>query len=126
METEVKIPTEGVWFDRIDAEDGRKHRRYWKDGGLVIAIEKRKQLFEVNRLHEPIAPINEASRGDGLPFWVVAVIWKRDGKTCTHEFPPVPWSASLVADALVDAVGIGVEAVQPARHLSEIGGNHVG
>ena len=85
----MRVPAEGVYFDRRD-EDGVEHARsYYVNGSQVIAM---------------VAAPDKERPGK----WRAAVRWLRRDKWHTHGWGPLDSEQDAVA--FLDAVGIGVEA----------------
>jgi hypothetical protein len=92
-----------VWFDR-ESNDRESKRVYWVNGQVAVQ-----------------AMVIEAPTRPGL--WLTAVAWvnpEDPSKTHAHEFGPFERRAT--AEQALDAIGIGIQVVRPAKHISEIPG----
>ncbi len=84
------LPPRGVYFDRVD-EDGESHSRaYIHDGKAVIFMIA---------TPDPDRPAK----------WTVGIRWHRREKWLTHGWGPLDSEADALQ--MMDAVGIGVEAI---------------
>ncbi len=104
---QVTVPVDGVWFDRGEELNGSVWRTYWRNGAPLILA----RAFEHS---DPLL--------GGV--WLVTVAWVAPGKdSAEHTFGP--YRERVTAVAMVDAVGVGVQAVVEARHISLIPGAKV-
>jgi hypothetical protein len=102
---QVSIPVDGVWFDRGEELNGIAWRMYWRNGAPVVTAK----AFEH---HDSLL---------GGTVWLVTVAWAASDKDpAEHTFGP--YRERVTAVAMVDAVGIGVQAVVEAQHISLIPG----
>jgi hypothetical protein len=102
---QVTIPVEGVWFDRGDNPDGGAWRVYWRNG--VPMVQARAHLH-----NDPLL---------GGAVWLVTVLWvPAGGSPAEHTFGPYRERATAVA--MVDAIGIGMQTMVEAQHISLIPG----
>ncbi len=96
--TTVKVPTKGLYFDRVDAEGDSHRRSYYLDGQHVM---------ELVALPNPDKPGK----------WTTAVRFLRREKWCSHG-----WALDSEAEALgmIDAVAIGMETREAATFLGNL------
>ena len=94
----VKVPTKGLFFDRVDAEGDSHRRSYYLDGQHVM------ELVALPHAEKP-------------GKWTAAVRYLRRGKWLTHG-----WELDSEAEALgmMDAVAIGLETREAATFLGHV------
>lgn len=85
-----EVPAEGHFFDRVDVEGETHTRTQYLDGQQVLII---------GASPDPERPGR----------WKVAVAWRRRGKW--HNTGWGPLASEKDALAMMDAVGIGIEAI---------------
>ncbi len=96
--TTVKVPTEGLYWDRVDAEGDSHSRSYYLDGQHVM---------ELVALPDPDKP----------GTWTAAVRWLRRDKWLTHGWA---LNSEAEATAMIDAVAIGMEARGAGMFLGHV------
>lgn len=98
----AKVPVDGVWFDCERSDQGSR-RVYWVNGQVALQVV-----------------VAEAPTRPGS--WLALVMWDPapDAKPARHEFGPFVHRDTAEQVAL--AASIGIQAVQPARHISQIPG----